>query len=172
MITTELPHCTLRPWQADDLPALLHHANNRAVWLNMADIFPHPYTQADGEFWLSIAGQAGPNLNLSIVVDGQAAGGIGLMAGEGNFRHTALVGYWLGQDHWGRGVATAALSALVAHAWAELPFERLEARVFAWNPASMRVLEKAGFSREGLHPRSITKDGQVIDSVMYGCVRG
>lgn len=84
----------------------------------MADVFPHPYTQADGEFRLSIAGQPGPNLNLNlaIAIDGQAAGGIGLMAGEGNFRHTAQVGYWLGQNHWGRGVATAALRALVAHA--------------------------------------------------------
>jgi RimJ/RimL family protein N-acetyltransferase len=49
-------------------------------------------------------------------------------------------------------------------------FARLEARVFAWNPASMRVLEKVGFVREGVLKYSIFKDGQIVDSVLYALV--
>ena len=48
---------------------------------------------------------------------------------------------------------------------------RLEAPVFEWNPASMRVLEKCGFQREGIRRKGIFKDGQVIDAVMYARLR-
>lgn len=130
-----------------------------------------PYTEADADGWISFARQAEPSIHLAIEFEGQAVGGAGIISGEDNFQHTGQFGYWLGQTCWGQGLATAAARALVQHTFAHTPLIRLEARVFAWNAASMRVLEKAGFVREGLHRKSVYKDGQIIDSVMYALVR-
>jgi RimJ/RimL family protein N-acetyltransferase len=170
-LLTNLPGCVLRPWQPDDKPALLHHANNRKVWRNLTEMFPHPYTEADADHWLAIAPQFSASIHLAIEFDGQAVGGIGAIAGEGISQYTGQFGYWLGESLWGRGIATASVIAMAAHALAQPEFMRLEASVFSWNPASMRVLEKAGFAREGILRRSVFKDGQLIDSVMYAKVR-
>lgn len=166
-IATSLPGCVLRPWQPSDKAALLRNANNRKVWRNLTDAFPHPYTEEDATGWLAHANAPGRSLHLAIEVDGQAAGGIGAIAGQGVAQATALLGYWLGEPYWGRGIATAACAAFVAHIRHERRFARLEAAVFEWNPSSMRVLEKAGFQREALLRKSVTKDGQLIDSVLY-----
>jgi RimJ/RimL family protein N-acetyltransferase len=134
-------------------------------------MFPHLYTEADADHWLSVASIPGPSIRLAIELNGQAVGGIGVIAGEGVGRYTGRFGYWLGESVWGRGVATAAARAAAAHALAQRQFARLEAAVFSWNPPSMRVLEKMGFIREGVLRKSVFKDGQLIDSVMYALVR-
>lgn len=147
------------------------HANNRKVWRNLTDMFPHPYTEADADHWFSLANRSGPGLHLAIECDGQAVGGIGVIAGAGVACHTGQFGYWLGEAFWGRGIATAAARSMVNYLFGCAQFFRLEASVFEWNPASMRVLEKLGFDREGVLKRSVFKDGQLIDSVLFALVR-
>jgi len=171
LLPTDLPGCHLRSWKTEDKPALIRNANNRKIWRNLTEIFPHPYTEADAEYWLSFANQATASIHLAIELDGEAVGGIGVIAGEGIACHTGHFGYWLGEAHWGKGVATAAARAMVAHAFSRSQFARLEAPVFEWNPPSMRVLEKVGFVREGVLKRNVFKDGQLVDSVMYALVR-
>lgn len=170
IVATEDPTIMLRAWASDDYAALVRHGNNKLVWRNLTDMFPHPYTHADAVEWVSIANAPGPNLSLAIDLAGEAIGGAGVIAAEGNGFHTGQFGYWLGQAHWGRGIATAVARALKDHAFSGARFKRLEAPVFAWNPPSMRVLEKAGFVREGVLRKSVLKDGQLIDSVMYAAV--
>lgn len=171
-LATALPHCVLRPWRAADKADLVRHANDRRVWRNMTHTFPHPYTEDDADLWLRIAADPGASLQLAIAVDGAAVGGIGAIAGEGIYRATAQFGYWLGEAYWGRGIATAAARALAAHVGERRLFARLEAQVFEWNPASMRVLEKAGFTRDAVLRCAATKDGQLIDTVLYARVLG
>jgi ribosomal-protein-alanine N-acetyltransferase len=166
-LATAIPGCALRPWLPADIPSLVANANNRNVWRNLADVFPHPYTEEDAEEWLRVAGNPGRNLIFAIERDGLAVGGIGARAGAGIFARTAHFGYWLGEGHWGRGLATAAGRAMLDYLAADARFVRLEAPVFEWNPASMRVLEKLGFEREGILRRSVTKDGRLIDSVLF-----
>jgi RimJ/RimL family protein N-acetyltransferase len=150
---------------------LLLHANNREVWRNLTESFPHPYTEADADAWLEIASTSGPSIHFAIELNGQAVGGVGVIAGESISRHTGQFGYWLAEPHWGKGIATAAARAMAAHVMSGGYFARLEAPVFSWNPPSMRVLEKVGFVREGVLRRSVFKDGQFTDSVMYALVR-
>ncbi|HEX5398161.1 MAG TPA: GNAT family protein [Verrucomicrobiae bacterium] len=166
-IPTTLSACSLRSWRQSDKADLICNANNRKVWRNLTDMFPHPYTEADADDWLRIANAESRSVHLAIEFKGAAVGGIGSIAGEGIAVATADFGYWLGEPYWGQGIATAAASALVAHLMSERFFARLQAAVFAWNPASMRVLEKVGFSREGVLRNSVSKDGALIDSVMY-----
>jgi len=166
-LATAIRECVLRPWVPADKPSLIANANNRAVWRNLTERFPHPYTEADADAWLRIAGSPGLSVNFAIELGGDAIGGIGARAGEGTFARTAQLGYWLGEPHWGRGIATAAGRALIGQLEVDARFVRLEAPVFEWNPASMRVLEKLGFEREAVLRKSVTKDGQLIDSVLY-----
>jgi ribosomal-protein-alanine N-acetyltransferase len=166
-LATAIPACVLRPWTPADRASLIANANNRNVWRNLADVFPHPYTDADADAWFRIAGSVGRSVTLAIEWNGTAVGGIGARAGEGIFVRTGHFGYWLGEAHWGQGLATAAGRALLEYLKADGRFARLEAPVFEWNPSSMRVLEKLGFERVAVLRRSVTKDGQLIDSVLY-----
>jgi RimJ/RimL family protein N-acetyltransferase len=163
----DLGSCVIRSWQAGDAEALARHANDRRVSINLRDRFPHPYALADAETWLRLNADRTPEANFAITVDAQAVGGIGLVLHEDIERCSAEIGYWLGQEYWNRGLATAAVRALTAHGFATLPLTRIYAVVFAENTASMRVLEKAGYRCEGRLRRSVIKDGIVHDSVMY-----
>ncbi len=169
-IETSIPSCVLREWRSSDRFNLVANANNRNVWRNLTDAFPHPYTELDADQWLEIAANAGRSTHLAITLDGNVIGGISAIAGKGVSERTAQFGYWLGESHWGKGVASAAGRAMVQYLAAHQSFSRLEAPVFAWNLASMRVLEKLGFQREGTLRQSVSKDGQLIDSVLYACL--
>lgn len=162
---------TLRPWMPGDEEALVRHANSRKIWLNLRDAFPHPYTTADAKHWIQIANPTTPITNFAIVVDGAAAGGIGLVLKDDVFRRSAEIGYWLGEEFWGRGIVTEAVREVTDYAFATFDLCRVYAGVFEWNPASMRVLEKAGYEFEGRMRKSVTKDGQTIDELIYAIIR-
>lgn len=166
----ECPECVVRDWSPGDKASLVRAANNRSIWRNMTDMFPHPYGEPEADAWFALlAGMSEPT-HWAIDIDGQAVGGVGLELGEGVFSHSANFGYWLAEPFWGRGVATAAVQMVAPLAISRFGLSRLEAGVFAWNPASMRVLEKSGFVREGVSRASVYKDGEVIDRVIYAMV--
>jgi RimJ/RimL family protein N-acetyltransferase len=167
----ELERSLVRDWRPADAPALVRHADNRRVWRNLYDGFPNPYTIEDARKWIATARAAAPRTFFAIEVDGEAAGGIGVTLGTGNFKGTASIGYWLGQAHWGRGILSEALPAVSAVAFESFDLRRIEAAVFAWNPASMRVLEKSGYVREGVRRAAAVKDGEVVDLVVYAALR-
>jgi RimJ/RimL family protein N-acetyltransferase len=137
----------------------------------LRDRFPHPYTASDGDRWIRQATQMVPQTHFAIAIGDQAVGGIGLDLQVDVFRRSAEIGIWLGEAHWGRGIATEAVRALTNFAFTNLDVCRVYAGVFEWNPASMRVLEKAGYSVEGRLRKSVTKDGQTIDRMLYAIVR-
>ena len=166
-----LERCLVRSWKLSDVDPVARHADNRNVWRNLRDRFPHPYTRANAEEWIRVAMAQLPERHFAIVVDGEAAGAIGIELRSDVYRRTAEIGYWLGEACWGRGIATEALRALSDWALAHFDLCRLYAKVFEWNPASMRVLEKAGYLCEGRLRLSVTKDGQTIDEVLYALVR-
>ena len=166
-----LSNSTLRAWKPGDEESLVGHANNRAIWRNLRDAFPHPYTLADAASWIQIANPTSQITNFAIVVDGSAVGGIGLVLKDDVFRRSAEIGYWLGQEFWGRGIVTEAVRAVTDYAFATFDVCRLFAGVFEWNPASMRVLEKAGYEFECRMRKSVTKDGETIDELIYAAIR-
>ncbi len=162
----------VRDWLEDDCASLVRHANNRKVWRNLRDRFPHPYTDRDAESWLALAREQPQRAGWAIEVNGEAAGCVGLEPLADVHARCAHIGYWLGEAHWGLGIMTRVVGAVSGHALGKLGFLRLEAPVYAWNPASMRVLEKCGFTREGVMRKSAFKDGEVIDCMLYARVAG
>ena len=167
----KLSKSVLRAWKPGDEPSLVRHANSRTIWRNLRDAFPHPYTLVDAKRWIEIANPATPITNFAIVVEGAAVGAIGLMLREDVFRRSAEIGYWLGEEFWGRGIVSEAVRAVTDYAFETFDLCRVYAGVFEWNPASMRVLEKAGYEFECRMKKSVTKDGETIDELIYAVVR-
>ncbi len=162
--------CLLRAWHPNDVESLVRHANNRKVWLNMRDGFPHPYTQSDALDWIARARAARPVTSFAIVVTNQAVGGIGFELRSDIERFSAEVGYWLGEEFWGRGIATAALKAATAYALKAYKLNRVYALPFSENQASIRVLLKCGYRHEGVLRLSAFKNGQFLDQALYAFI--
>ncbi|HEV3109262.1 MAG TPA: GNAT family N-acetyltransferase [Candidatus Binataceae bacterium] len=162
----------LRPWRFSDADAIVRHGNNRKIWLNLRDRFPHPYTDADARAWLALrAADIGDPHGFAIEFNAEAIGGIGLEVFSDVHRMTAEIGYWLGESMWGRGFATLAVKAVTEYAFATFQLNRLQAMVFEWNPASARVLEKAEYTLEGRLRNYIFKDNRIGDALMYARLR-
>jgi ribosomal-protein-alanine N-acetyltransferase len=158
----------LRPWRGGDLRELIRLADDHEVWRNLGDRFPHPYSRRDAERWLSEGSKSRTEATLAIEADGAFAGGMGFkFFADPIYRRTSEVGYWLGREHWGRGIMTRALRAAVPWAFERWDLLRMEAGVFETNPASGRVLEKAGFHLEARLERSVIKEGVVLDRLLY-----
>jgi RimJ/RimL family protein N-acetyltransferase len=166
----QLTHAAVRPWQASDAQSLAAHANNRKVWRNLRDAFPHPYSLEDAHAFIRMALARTPESFFAIALDGQAVGGIGFTLHGDVERVSAEIGYWLGEAFWGRGIATEALREVTRHAIQAHGLTRVFAVPFEWNPASCRVLEKAGYVAEGRLRRSAIKDGRVVDQILYAYV--
>lgn len=159
--------CLLRPLLPADAESFATHANDRDIWLNLRDRFPHPYRLEDAQEYIA-AMAAQPRLtSFGIEVDGEAAGTISLMPDDDIARYTSEVGYWLGRRFWGRGVLTDALRAITGYAFEELGMHRVFAVPFIHNVASRRVLEKAGYVLEGCMRQSAVKAGEVLDQWLF-----
>jgi RimJ/RimL family protein N-acetyltransferase len=152
------------------VPSLVEHANNREIWMNLRDRFPHPYTRADGQSFIKLARRMDPETFFAIAVDDHAVGGIGFVMQTDVERISAEVGYWLGEAFWGRGIVTEALVAVTRHAIERHGLTRLFALPFAHNVGSCRVLEKAGYVLEGRLRRSAIKDGVILDQLQYAYI--
>ncbi len=170
-IELSLPRYALRPWAWTDKDALIRHANNRNVSRALFDRFPFPYTPEAAERWLSIATSEGRDIHCTITCEDEAIGGISAMRGSENARFCAEIGYWIGESQWGRGVMTTTVRAFCEALFRHTDIERIEAGAFVTNPASHRVLEKSGFTREGLLRRKYFKDGEFIDDAVYALLR-
>ena len=159
MISIPLRTCEVRSWRLGDLDSMVEQANNRRIWINLRDAFPHPYTRQDGRAYLRRARTASPETTFAIAVGGAAIGSIGFVLRSDVERVSAEIGYWIGEAFWGRGIATEALAAITRYAIDAHALTRVYALPFARNAASCRVLEKAGYVLEGRLCRSAIKDG-------------
>jgi [ribosomal protein S5]-alanine N-acetyltransferase len=166
-VELKLTRCTVRDWRLDDAESVAKHANNRRVSANLRDRFPYPYTIQDAKNFLERTVVKQPRENFCIEIDGTAVGGIGLHLGEDVHRHTAEFGYWLGEEFWGRGVMSEVVPAFVNYCFKEFSLNRISAQTYLSNPASARVLEKAGFVLEGRLRKNVIKDGKILDSLVY-----
>jgi len=162
--------CSLRAYRPADAPGLQAIADDPLVarWMR-ASRFPSPYTLADAERWISSVLAAPVETHFLIEVDGEPAGGMGIVDLVEDEEGIGVIGYWLGRRFWGRGIATDAARTLARHAFDDRGFRRLESAVYAPNVASARVLEKAGFQREGcFREHARLRDGSLCDQYMFG----
>ena len=161
----------LREFRPGDEEPLARYANDRRVWRNLKDAFPHPYTLDHARAWVAQNQYDDPPHHLAIVADGRLVGGIGLELKPDIWRFSAELGYWLAQEYWGRGIMSQAVAAMVDYAFSNFQINRLWAGAFSWNAASIRVLEKAGFKFEARLEQSAFKDNAFVDELIFAIVR-
>jgi ribosomal-protein-alanine N-acetyltransferase len=165
-----LTTCVVRSWRTSDVDSLAHHANNRRIWLNLRDAFPHPYTKHDARDFIRAVRQRTPETTFAIGVNDEAVGSIGFVLHPDVERVSAEIGYWLAEPFWGRGITTEALVAVTDHAIQTHELTRIYAVPFASNAASCRVLEKAGYVLEARLRHSAIKDGHITDQMQYAFI--
>ena len=172
-LTTKKKGVVLREYRKKDRERLAELANNPAVANGLRDAFPRPYTKRDAKDWIRHCQRQDPIFDLAIEVEGMFVGGVGATELEDIFSGVLEFGYWVGKPYWNQGIASAAAKAYIK--WLLKTYDhihRIEAFTFSNNPASARVLEKAGLSFEGTMKNRVTKNGEVLDALMYSICRG
>lgn len=159
----------LRPAEEEDIQFLRENASNPEIRASRSH-----HTPVDGD-WArerlgGTLGRSGDTLGLLVCVEKRPVGFVYLLREEPNAQVFKLgeLAYWIAPDEWGNGYATAAGGLLVGHGFDELGLHRIKASVFDSNDASKRVLEKLGFTREGVARKEAFVDGSWTDKIQYG----
>lgn len=172
MIHLSLKKCELRTLKLEDAESIAANGNNLKIAAKMRDVFPSPYKTETAKAWI--------NMNLlpdnkdwvnAIVVNGKAVGVASILFKTDIYQHCAEVGYWIGEEYWGKGIVSEAVKALVDYTLENTEVIRLYAEVFDNNKASARVVEKAGLIYECTHKKAIIKNGEIMDSHIYTIIR-
>jgi ribosomal-protein-alanine N-acetyltransferase len=161
----------LRGWRLDDAESLQKHADNTNISNFLLDRFPSPYTMDDAHSFIKLMIDQHPVVNFAIDVEGKAVGVIGLEMRVDVYRKAPLLGYWVSETLWGRGIIPEAIKLISAYAFANLDVLRIQAGVLGNNPKSLRALEKAGFMKEGILKNGAIKNGVVLDEHIYAVVK-
>lgn len=181
---------TVRAYRSSDAEALAYHGNNRRIARNMLDTWPVPYTMEASRGWVARCldeSNWAPTIRASaessaripklprswvIALDDQPIGSCGLKLPGDVHGHVAVLGYWIGEEHWGKGIITEVVTALIEWTWKTYAhIMKIEAEVFGWNPASGRVLLKTGLREEARQRAKVCKFGEYCDLISYGLVR-
>jgi [ribosomal protein S5]-alanine N-acetyltransferase len=162
----------IRDFINEDKYSLVKYADNYNVYKNLRDRFPKPYTLHDAEEWIKLNKQTIPPLSFAIANESELIGTIGLELYNDVYRKGCEIGYWLGEPFWGKGITTEAVKCFSNYIFNAYSFNRISAHTFSGNPASAKVLEKAGFSFEGRLRKGVYKEGHFYDVLLYGLLRG
>ncbi len=164
---------TLRQWQSDDAASIAIAANNKKIAANLRNVFPHPYTFADAQWYVGdcITKEGTEQLTRAIVVDDKAVGSIGIFIQQDVHEKSAELGYWLAEEYWGKGIMTEAVRQICQLAFQQFDILRIYAEPFADNQGSRRVLEKAGFTCEGILRNAVCKGNKVFSSCIYALLK-
>lgn len=167
MIIVQKENYTLRTWKTEDAASLAKQLNNKKIWNNCRDALPYPYKLENAEAIIWIISQKEGIHDFCIEVEGKAVGNIGFVPESDVQQYNAEVGYLIGEPYWNQNIMTDALQEAIRYYFEHTPIIRLFAFVYEYNPASMRVLEKAGFSKIGIMRQSIYKNNSFYDAHYY-----
>lgn len=157
---------TLHPIEPDDAPFLAEVLNDPRVRQGISHV--QPMSEAAERDWVeSLDPDESSDVNLLICADDEPVGTIGLGDVVDHWG-VAELGYMIDPDAWDNGYATDAVGAIVDYGFDELRLAKVRASAFAWNDASIRVLEKAGFTHEGSLRDHALVDGERVDLEVFG----
>ncbi len=161
--------CEIRKWQLEDAKDLAAALSNTKIQDNLRDGLPYPYTEQDGIEYISAMLSADENetFAFAITVDQKVIGSIGAFRQGNIHRQTAELGYYIAEDYWGKGIMSEAVKQICRFVFDHSDIIRIYAEPFAYNAASCRVLEKAGFQYEGTLRNNAVKNGKIVDMKMY-----
>jgi RimJ/RimL family protein N-acetyltransferase len=160
----------LREFFDSDIGSITKYANNFNVSRYMASRMPYPYTEDDAKWWVE-TGSKEPGRYMAIDLSGECIGVVGVRFGQFELQYSAEIGYWIAEEHWGKGIGTKAVSKMTDCIFSDKKIVRLSAPVFSPNKASMRVLEKCGYSLEAIHRKAIFKNDEFMDEHIFAKFR-
>ena len=165
--------CKIRKWKLSDAKDLAIALSNRKVQNNLRDGLPYPYTEQDGKDYISdmLSANEDDTFAFAVTADNKVVGSIGVFRQGNIHRQTAELGYYVAEEYWSRGIMTEAIKQICEYVFSKSNILRIYAEPFAYNIASCRVLEKAGFQYEGTLRSNAVKNGEVIDMKMYSLLR-
>lgn len=163
----------LRLFNEVDVPEVVKLCNNYNLYKSTLNL-PYPYLTEHALIWMEnhlsdFNHNKRFELAITDKITGKLYGAIALSHHQ-TFNHGELA-YWIGEEYWGNGYATEAAKALIEFAFSAKNYNKVFARSFDSNPASMRVIEKTGMKKEGLLKQHVRKDGKYIDLVCYGILK-
>lgn len=163
----------IRQWRESDAADLAAALSNKKVQDNLRDGLPYPYTEKDGLDFINAMLSADPNdtFAFAVTVDDKAIGSIGVFRQGNIHRLTAELGYYVAEEYWGNGIMTEAVRQICEYVFKNSDIIRIYAEPFAYNEASCRVLEKAGFQFEGVLRSNAIKNNKVLDMKMYSLIK-
>ena len=161
----------LSPWKDDNIEQLLKIANNKKIADNMRDRFPHPYTREAGIAFIKESKEENPTKIFAIEMDGIPIGSIGIFPGMDVYRKSAEIGYWIGEEYQGKGIATIAVKEIINYGFATWDLNRIYAKVFGPNITSQRVLTKVGFKFEAKTEKAVFKNNQLLDELIFAYLK-
>lgn len=161
----------LRQLAEDDASELARLGNDPTIFDNVRDYFPNPYSIKDAHSFITQTSLEDPVRTFAITYREQLAGVIGIKKQTDIYRKSGEVGYWIGAPYRGVGIATIAVALITDYGIKRLGLNRLYAGVFSTNTASMKVLEKCGYLREGISRKGVWKNGRFLDEYRYAFVR-
>ena len=153
----ELENIKLRPLSENDTSELAKLANNKNVSINLRDAFPFPYTLQNAKEFINICKKQNPTTTFAIEWQGKYVGNIGLAIGSDVYRKSAEIGYFIGELYWNKGIASKSVKLITEYGFNVLKIIRIHTGVFEFNKASMKVLEKNGYLKEGIKKSDIQK---------------
>lgn len=171
MVIAQKRNVLLRHLEKTDLNILANLANNAKIACNLRDGFPHPYKETHAEQFYAMVKNYCPESIFAIEYEKNFAGMIGLTPQSDVYCKTAEIGYWLGEPYWNKGIMTIAVNLIVEWGWKNLPIVRIHTGIFSHNPASARVLTKAGFSFECEFQNSVFKNGKLLNELRYSLLK-
>ena len=165
--------CRIRKWKLSDAKNLADALSNPKIQDNLRDGLPYPYMEQDGIEFISemLSADENETFAFAIIVDNIAIGSIGVFRQGNIHKRTAELGYYIAEEYWGRGIMTEAVEQICEYVFDKSDIIRIYAEPFAYNIASCRVLEKAGFQYEGTLRSNAVKNGKVIDMKMYSLLK-
>jgi RimJ/RimL family protein N-acetyltransferase len=172
ILATTNPEIILRSYNLKDVDALTSIADNRNIWLNLRDSFPYPYSTEDATKFITMCIENVPETLFAIDYQGVLAGSIGLHMQQDIYRHSAELGYFVGEPFWNKAIASVSVQRMIQYGFEILHLHRIFASVYAHNKASMSVLEKNGFLLEGIKKQAVFKNDNYIDEYFYGKLNG
>ena len=163
---------TLRPIRNSDAADIVKLINDKGIARNLLSV-PHPYGMKDAREWLRRVSSSRRKkiktwISFAIDIDGRLVGDISIFKIKG---HKAEIGYWLGRPYWGKGIMTRAVKEIVKFAFNDLGLTRISAYTFIFNKGSQRVLEKAGFKREGILRKNVAKGDKLLDEYLFAKIK-
>ena len=165
--------CRLRRWRAGDAPALAAIINNKKIQDNLRDGIPYPYTKEDADFFISemLAADLNQTYAFAVTADDVLAGSIAVYRQDNIHFRTGELGYYLGEQFWGRGIGSEAVRQMCAYIFEYTDIVRIFAEPFAYNTASCHILEKNGFQLEGTLKKNAMKNGRLLDMNLYAIIK-